>query len=80
MAKPPVSPNCSPDCGQGGHALSTPEHLTLWLREIYGSGIGYNTIADISRLNLTHDDMRRFLLLGVPERQSPFIREVMDRA
>lgn len=52
-------------CGLGAHdALSAPEAM-ITLRALYAAGIGYHRIGDLTRLNLSHAQVRT--LLAMPD-------------
>lgn len=63
-------------CGCPTSSVS-PAEAVLLLRALYAAGISYHLIAEITRLNLSHADVRRFLLLGDPERQALHLEAVM---
>lgn len=51
-------------CGTVHEPLTAPEAM-LTLRALYAAGIGYHRIGDLTRLNLSHAQMRT--LLAIPD-------------
>jgi hypothetical protein len=46
-----------------GHLPATADDLAQMLRWLYAPGHGYHHISDLTRLGLTHADLREFLAL-----------------
>ena len=70
------------DGGRGpgcGHPTTTMVMFTAMLRDLYAAGYGYNDLANLTRLDMSHADMRQFLLAGVADRQWTVIEEMMSR-
>lgn len=51
-------------CGFGHDPLTAPEAV-MTLRALYAAGIGYHRIGDLTRLNLSHAQVRT--LIQIPD-------------
>ena len=59
---PPPNPPVVEPCDEGHAPIGAAEAVIL-LRSLYAVGVGYHHLADLTRLGLTHVQMREILLL-----------------
>lgn len=58
--------------------LMSPAEAVMLLRTLYTAGMGYHLLAELTRLNLSHEQARQLVTIPDPGRQALYLEAVMQ--